>query len=176
MPEPESQNGHEQDPEPQPETEPVPTEQTQPQSEPKSKSTPELEPNPQPESEPVPTEQTQAPLEPKSGSEADPVVNDADRRETTIHSNEANANPSPTPKLRKDEGSRTFTMRELLNGLKTGSEPEKEDANSPYRLLLLFLIESRKRKNDNAFDFLVDSTSEIVDRKWLVKYLIVELF
>ncbi|KAL5138984.1 Protein HLB1 [Glycine soja] len=138
MPEPESQNGHEPapepepEPQPQPETKPEPTEQTQPHLEPKSESVPELEPNPQPESEPVPTEQTQAPLEPKSGSEADPVVNDADRRETTIHSNEANANPSPTPKLRKDEGSRTFTMRELLNGLKTGSEPEKEDANSPY--------------------------------------------
>ncbi|RZB87728.1 protein HLB1-like [Glycine soja] len=138
MPEPESQNGHEPapepepEPQPQPETKPEPTEQTQPHLEPKSESVPELEPNPQPESEPVPTEQTQAPLEPKSGSEADPVVNDADLRETTIHSNEANANPSPTPKLRKDEGSRTFTMRELLNGLKTGSEPEKEDANSPY--------------------------------------------
>ncbi|KAG4908453.1 hypothetical protein JHK86_056937 [Glycine max] len=132
MPEPESQNGHEQDPEPQPETEPVPTEQTQPQLEPKSKSTPEPEPNPQPESEPVPTEQTQAQLEPKSGSEADPAVNDADLRETTIHSNETYANPSPTPQLRKDEGSRTFTMRELLNGLKNDSEPEREDGNSPY--------------------------------------------
>ncbi|RZB45149.1 Protein HLB1 isoform B [Glycine soja] len=132
MPEPESQNGHEQDPEPQPETEPVPTERTQPQLEPKSKSTPEPEPNPQPESEPVPTEQTQAQLEPKSGSEADPAVNDADLRETTIHSNETYANPSPTPQLRKDEGSRTFTMRELLNGLKNDSEPEREDGNSPY--------------------------------------------
>ncbi|TKY52018.1 mitochondrial outer membrane translocase complex [Spatholobus suberectus] len=140
MPEPESQNGHEPAPEPEPvlrpetetETESVPTEQTQAQLEPISESAPEPEPNPQPESEPVPTEQAQAQLEPKSESESDPAVNDADLRETTIHSNDARTNPSPNPQLRKDEGSRTFTMRELLNGLKNDSEPEREDANSPY--------------------------------------------
>ncbi|KAK7391846.1 hypothetical protein VNO78_20269 [Psophocarpus tetragonolobus] len=132
MPEPESQNGHEPAPEPelepQPETEPVAAEQTQAQLEPKSESTPEAKQNPQPETEPVP--QTQ--LEAKSESEADPAVNDADLKETKVHSNDTRTNPSPNPQLRKDEGSRTFTMRELLNGLKNDSEPEREDANSPY--------------------------------------------
>lgn len=123
MPEPESQNGHEPEPQPQPEAEPVPPEQPQPQLEPKS----EPEPNPQPESEPAPAQ-----LDSKSEPKSDPAVNDADLRETTVHSNEARTNPPPNPKLRKDEGSRTFTMRELLNGLKTDSEPEREDANSPY--------------------------------------------
>lgn len=134
MTEPESQNGHEPQPEPKPETEPVSTEQTQTQLDPTSEPASEPEPNPQPESEPVPTEQTQAQLEPKSESESesDPKVNDVDLRETTIHSNDAHANPSPTPQLRKDEGSRTFTMRELLHGLKNDSEPDREDANSPY--------------------------------------------
>lgn len=118
MSEPESQNGHQ----PVPESEP--------------------EPNPQPETEPVPPAeaqtQTQTKLEPESesGSGPDPAVNDVDLRETAIQSNDADGNPSPKPQLRKDEGSRTFTMRELLNGLKTDSEPEREDANSHYRLPL----------------------------------------
>ncbi|RDX66459.1 Protein HLB1, partial [Mucuna pruriens] len=136
MLEPESQNGHEPapepEPEPQPETESVPTEHTQAQLEPKSESAPESEPKPEPESEPVLTEQTEAQLEPKSGSESDPAVNDADLRKTTIRSNDAHTNPSSHPQLRKDEGNRTFTMRELLNGLKNDSEPEREDATSPY--------------------------------------------
>ncbi|CAJ1976346.1 unnamed protein product [Sphenostylis stenocarpa] len=142
MLEPESQNGHE--PEPRPKAEPVPTERTEAQLEPVSGSAPEPEPNPQQELEPVPTEQAQAQLEPKSESEADPTVKDADLRETTVRSN-AHANPSPNPQLRKDEGNRTFTMRELLNGLKNDSEPDKEDANSPHRLLP-FCLESGKRK------------------------------
>ncbi|WVY99009.1 hypothetical protein V8G54_031160 [Vigna mungo] len=119
MPEPESLNH-----------EPVPAERTE--AVPESGSAPEPVPNPQPKTEPVRTEQAQAQLGPKSESKADPAEKDADLRKTTVRSNEANANPSPTPQLRKDEGSRTFTMRELLNGLKNDSEPEKEDANSPY--------------------------------------------
>jgi len=137
MTEPEATNGHE----PETETEPVAAEHTETQLKPESGSAPEPVPHPQPETETVPTEQAQEQLEPKSESEADPAVNDADLRETTVRSNEVNANPSPTPQLRKDEGSRTFTMRELLNGLKNDSEPEKEDTNSPYRLLLFCLIE-----------------------------------
>ncbi|BAT94873.1 protein HLB1 [Vigna umbellata] len=122
MPEPESLNRHE----------PVPAERTEAQLVPESGSAPGPVPNPQPKTEPVRTEQAQAQLGPKSESKADPAVKDADLRKTTVRSNEANANPSPTPQLRKDEGSRTFTMRELLNGLKNDSEPEKEEANSPY--------------------------------------------
>ncbi|KAK7278314.1 hypothetical protein RJT34_23341 [Clitoria ternatea] len=123
MPEPESPNGLQPAPEPQPVSEPESHNGPQPAP----------EPNPQPETEPVPTEETQSQLEPKSEPEADPVVKDADLRETAIHSNDdADTNPSSHPQLRKDEGNRTFTMRELLNGLKTDSEPEREDTNSPY--------------------------------------------
>lgn len=109
---------------------------SEPESQNGNQSTPEPESDPQPETESVPTEQAEAQtsiqLEPKSESEADPVANDADLRETAIHSNDVDNNPSPRPQLRKDEGSRTFTMRELLHGLKNDSEPEREDANSPY--------------------------------------------
>lgn len=128
MPEPESLNH-----------EAVPAERTEVVPESGSASGPVS--NPQPKTEPVRTEQAQTQLGPKSESKADPAEKDADLRKTTVRSNEANANPSPTPQLRKDEGSRTFTMRELLNGLKNDSEPEKEDANSPYRLMLFRLIE-----------------------------------
>lgn len=124
MSEPESQN------EPQPSSEP----QSQDGApEPESKSN--HEPDPQPETEPEqPESQEQVQLEPESGSKPDPEVNnDADLKETAINSNEVvGTNSSPHPQLKKDEGSRTFTMRELLHGLKNDSEPEREDVSSPY--------------------------------------------
>lgn len=51
------------------------------------------------------------------------------------------------PQLQKDEGSRTFTMRELLNELKT----DQNETNSPYRLLLSF-----------AFKFFSGTFTELV--------------
>lgn len=109
-------------------------------SEPESQNEPQPSPEPQsqngapePESkfnhepaDPQPESQEQVQLEPESGSRPDPEVNsDADLKETAINS-------SPHPQLKKDEGSRTFTMRELLHGLKNDSEPEREDVSSPY--------------------------------------------
>lgn len=66
--------------------------------------------------------------------------------ETSIQSNGAE---NLQPALRKDEGSRTFTMRELLNGLKSDdgnesvneSEAERPEANSGYRFVILLGIE-----------------------------------
>ncbi|KAK3018827.1 hypothetical protein RJ639_003455 [Escallonia herrerae] len=55
---------------------------------------------------------------------ADPKLDEADDR--TIQST------GDKPELRKDEGSRTFTMRELLNELKNGDSHD-DDASTPYR-------------------------------------------
>ncbi|KAI9092253.1 hypothetical protein K1719_020532 [Acacia pycnantha] len=113
----------------------------QPEPHPESQENPSSETEPQPES---PTHQQPQPelesgSEPKS--EVEPVKTDVDLKsseasQTSIHSNDADharsAEVASRPELRKDEGSRTFTMRELLNGLKSDSEPDKEDANSPY--------------------------------------------
>ncbi|OIW20541.1 hypothetical protein TanjilG_14404 [Lupinus angustifolius] len=91
--------------------------------EPQSNSNPESEPNPKPEKE------TQPNPNPESGSS----VNDADLSQTEIRSNAASNNHAPHPQLKKDEGTRTFTMRELLHGLKNDSEPDREeDSESPY--------------------------------------------
>ncbi|XP_019452181.1 PREDICTED: uncharacterized protein LOC109354268 [Lupinus angustifolius] len=121
MPEPDSISNPETESNPNPETESTP----KPETEPTPK--PETEPTPEPETEPVPLEQSQPELE--SGS----VVNDADLKQTEIRSNDAGKNHVPPhPQLKKDEGSRTFTMRELLQGLKNDSEPDREDAESPY--------------------------------------------
>lgn len=126
--------------EPESHNELQPTPESEPKHEPDPQPEPELEPEPEPE--PVAIEQAQSQLEPESGSGSDPPVNDADLKETAINSNDADNNASPQPQLRKDEGSRTFTMRELLHGLKNDSEPEKEDASSPYRFTLSLSISS----------------------------------
>ncbi|GAU30656.1 hypothetical protein TSUD_31280 [Trifolium subterraneum] len=129
-PEQESQNGLQPSPEQESQNGPPPPE---PESEPETKH----EPDSHPEPELVATEQVesqaQTELEPESGSRPDPEVNDdVDLKETAIHSNDADNNSSPRPHLKKDAGSRTFTMRELLHGLKNDSEHEREDVSSPY--------------------------------------------
>lgn len=116
-------------------SEPESQNEPQPSAEPQSQNG-APEPDPQPETEPEqPESQEQVQLEPESGSRPDPEVNsDADLKETAINSNDVvGTNSSPHPQLKKDEGSRTFTMRELLHGLKNDSEPEREDVSSPYR-------------------------------------------
>lgn len=115
-------------------SEPESQNEPQPSAEPQSQNG-APEPDPQPETEPEqPESQEQVQLEPESGSRPDPEVNsDADLKETAINSNDVvGTNSSPHPQLKKDEGSRTFTMRELLHGLKNDSEPEREDVSSPY--------------------------------------------
>jgi len=130
-------------------SEPDSQNEPQPSPEPQSQNgAPEPESNSNHEPDPQPESQEQVQLEPESGSRPDPEVNsDADLNETAINSNEVvGNNSSPHPQLKKDEGSRTFTMRELLHGLKNDSEPEREDVSSPYRFsrilsicLILFL-------------------------------------
>lgn len=111
------------------------------QPEPESKTDLELEPEPEssePEPEIEPAVSDSVP-EPKLES---PVAVDADLqpeelKQNSLQSDEADDSAANAPakrELRKDEGSRTFTMRELLGGLK-GDEPDESgpDAPSPYR-------------------------------------------
>ncbi|XWS48742.1 hypothetical protein CRYUN_Cryun13aG0102400 [Craigia yunnanensis] len=94
---------------------------------------------PQLESESKVDSQTESEPETKPVEELkpEPVVTDADPKpeedkESSIQSNET-SKPASTDQiarteLRKDEGNRTFTMRELLSELKS----DEDDAGSPY--------------------------------------------
>ncbi|KAA0052970.1 TOM20_plant domain-containing protein [Cucumis melo var. makuwa] len=76
----------------------------------------------------------------------DPSVEEHKETSTPFNGNTENLQPA----LRKDEGSRTFTMRELLNGLKgedgsdglNESEGERPEGNSGHRfgILLGFVL------------------------------------
>ncbi|KAG7956158.1 hypothetical protein I3843_11G111200 [Carya illinoinensis] len=100
-----------------------------------SEPEPKVVAQPESETEPVESESVPEPkLEPPVATDADPDPEEL--KESSIQSNEADnkvANASTERQLRKDEGSRTFTMRELLSGLK-GDEPDETgpDATSPY--------------------------------------------
>ncbi|KAK4771456.1 hypothetical protein SAY87_031988 [Trapa incisa] len=90
---------------------------------------PELEVDPEAVPEPTPA------LEVASADtvNADSETEGAEpNRSTEIHSGESDSPPQAEepvhPQLKKDEGSRTFTMRELLNELKT----DENEANDPY--------------------------------------------
>ncbi|MBA0678168.1 hypothetical protein Goari_019528 [Gossypium aridum] len=116
MPEPteesELHNGHQPQAEPEPES--------------KAESQPESKTEPGPENKP----EEALKLEPVVTG-ADPNTKEEDK-ESSIQSNDA-ATPSSTdqnarPQLRKDEGNRTFTMRELLTEFKS----DEEEAGSPY--------------------------------------------
>ena len=111
VPEPNSNSELEPEPQPKP-SDPLPQPESQPEQE-----APEPKPEPEPEAEitdadPNPEDPKPSPIQ-SNGSE------NATDKEAQISK----------PELRKDEGSRTFTMRELLHGLKT----EETDATSPYR-------------------------------------------
>ncbi|CAN4077481.1 unnamed protein product [Withania somnifera] len=65
-------------------------------------------------------------------SDSDPKVNEA--KDDTV---ESNATESNSMQLKKDEGSRTFTMRELLDELKNGdanedAEAERREGGTPH--------------------------------------------
>ncbi|KAE8055061.1 hypothetical protein FH972_011928 [Carpinus fangiana] len=149
--EPELQNGHEPEPIPKPEIEPA--------SEPEPS---ELEPKPvaQPEPEAEPAEPESVPEQPEA-TDADPKPEEP--KQSSIQSNEATGNASvkaPTGELRKDEGSRTFTMRELLSGLKADEADESApDATSPYSQ------ESPQQPNDqnNTAMDLINSVTGVDD-------------
>ncbi|XWS50155.1 hypothetical protein CRYUN_Cryun12cG0064700 [Craigia yunnanensis] len=98
-----------------------------------------FEPQPEPESkvESQPEQQPDPETKPEEELKPELVVTDTDpkpeeEKESSIQLNEA-AKPASTdqiarPELRKDEGNRTFTMRELLSELKS----DEDDAGSPY--------------------------------------------
>ncbi|KAF8379777.1 hypothetical protein HHK36_029226 [Tetracentron sinense] len=81
---------------------------------------------------------------PETGKDADPKIDEV--KEDAVISNEVDESTSveqtESSELRKDEGSRTFTMRELLNELKedgnefrrstNSSEGERRESSSPY--------------------------------------------
>ncbi|XP_062074633.1 protein HLB1 isoform X2 [Humulus lupulus] len=112
------------------ESEPLPIEESGPEPEPEPEPTPEPQSESNSESRPEPEQKPEAVADPKL---------DASTGETTIRSNDdAQSSLSATqeiayPELRKDQGNRTFTMRELLNGLKTdqGNDAAYE-TSSPY--------------------------------------------
>lgn len=131
--EPQSQNGLEPDrttiPKPDSESEPV----AQPEAKPEPVPEPEAKPEPVPEPEAKPELQPEPEAVVTDG--ADPKVDEV--VEAAIQSNNQ---ASAHPELKKDEGSRTFTMRELLGGLKNDqSNDVANDSSSPYSYRFAFL-------------------------------------
>lgn len=111
------------EPEQRPIEEPVPESET------------EAEPKPEPQSEPNPEPLAEAVQQPEPEP---PGVADREPdgpKESSIRSNDdSRSSEVAYPELRKDQGSRTFTMRELLSGLKTDQGSDGAcDTPSPYR-------------------------------------------
>ncbi|CAL1386614.1 unnamed protein product [Linum trigynum] len=137
---PEFQDAIEPPPAPAPATESTSTEkqESSPENVQVSVGEPESEALANRESEPG-TEVTEAEYEPEPApAPVPPAMADSDSKvdeekeskEAAIHSNgDAEAQSNDRAQMRKDEGNRTFTMRELLTELKT---EEGEDAGSPY--------------------------------------------
>lgn len=112
----------------------------EPQLENGAKPAPEHNPESNPVREPAPISEPEPNLASQPPSDSTPVaITDADPKaeepkDASIQSNEADISQSndqnARPELRKDDGSRTFTMRELLSELKT---EEGDDASTPRR-------------------------------------------
>lgn len=105
--------------------------QPQAESEPETKaeSQPESKTEPEPENKPLEALKLKPVV-----TGADPNTKEEDK-ESSIQSSDA-AKPSSTdqnarPQLRKDEGNRTFTMRELLTEFKS----DEDESGSPYRYI-----------------------------------------
>ncbi|KAK9926404.1 hypothetical protein M0R45_023637 [Rubus argutus] len=99
---------------------------TNPEIEPESQTV--LEPEVQPEPVPEPE------AEPEFQFRPEPVVIDgADPKVDETTSIQSSSEGTARPELKKDEGSRTFTMRELLNGLKNDQANDAaNESSSPY--------------------------------------------
>lgn len=126
---------------------------TNPETEPESQTV--LEPEVQPEPVPEPE------AEPEFQFRPEPVVIDgADPKVDETTSIQSSSEGTARPELKKDEGSRTFTMRELLNGLKNdqGNDAANE-SSSPYsprftshiHFFLLFCCASKFTIQDSSF-------------------------
>ncbi|XP_056174212.1 protein HLB1 isoform X2 [Syzygium oleosum] len=127
--------------------------------EPELQQGPDHEPEPEPEAPEI------------ASSDADPRREEPE--DAAIQSGEPESDPSPTgeeaparPELRKDEGNRTFTMRELLNELKNDDaaespknpDGERREVSSPYSQ------ESMQQSNaeqNNAAMELIDSVTGV---------------
>lgn len=117
----------------------------EPEAKPIAEPDPEPEPNAEPESEAVPQPRPDDEAEAKQSEApvggADPEQPEEPKQTTSIPSNDdvgkstSAAQEGAHPELRKDQGSRTFTMRELLSGLKNdqGNSDAPYDTTSPYR-------------------------------------------
>ncbi|KAM1376784.1 hypothetical protein PS1_038762 [Malus domestica] len=129
-PKPESESELVPDPEAKPEPAPELEAEPAPAPEPKIKPEPVLEPEAKPE--PV----TEAEVRPEPLPEHELVVADGGDpkvKEVIEASIQPHGQGAAHPELKKDEGSRTFTMRELLSGLKNDQSNEvANDSNSPY--------------------------------------------
>lgn len=123
--EPPSQNGLQPDPATNPESQP----ESQPVLEPEPAPVPETQPEPVPEPEAQPEPEAKAELQPRP----EPVVSDgADPTVETSTPIQSSSQGTARPELKNDEGSRTFTMRELLNGLKNEGNDAANESSSPY--------------------------------------------
>ncbi|XP_004309543.1 PREDICTED: uncharacterized protein LOC101305905 isoform X2 [Fragaria vesca subsp. vesca] len=127
--EPLSQNGLQPDPTTNPESQP----ESQPVLEPEPAPVPETQPEPVPEPEAQPEPEAKPELQPRTEPAvidgADPTVEESKETSTPIQSS---SQGTARPELKRDEGSRTFTMRELLNGLKNEGNDAANESSSPY--------------------------------------------
>ncbi|BFG32072.1 hypothetical protein CerSpe_183460 [Prunus speciosa] len=156
--EPQSQNGLEPDlttnPKPESESEPV----AQPEAVPEPVPEPEakLEPVPEPKAKPEPVPEPEA--KPELQPEPEAVVTDgADPKveEVVEAAIQSNNQASAHPELKKDEGSRTFTMRELLGGLKNDqSNDVANDSSSPYSYSEESPQEQHSEQNNAAMELI----------------------
>ena len=91
---------------------------------------PATNPEIEPESQTVPEPEA----EPEFQFRPEPVVIDgADPKADETTSIQSSSEGAARPELKKDEGSRTFTMRELLNGLKNDQANDAaNESSSPY--------------------------------------------
>lgn len=141
--EPQSQNGLEPDPttNPKPESESEPVAQPEAIPEPVPEPEAKLEPVPEPKAKPEPVPEPEA--KPELQPEPEAVVTDGadpNVEEVVEAAIQSNNQASAHPELKKDEGSRTFTMRELLGGLKNDqSNDVANDSSSPYSYRFAFL-------------------------------------
>ncbi|KAF3434197.1 hypothetical protein FNV43_RR25300 [Rhamnella rubrinervis] len=116
----------------------------EPEAKPIAEPEPEAKPiaEPEPEPEPAVPEPQPEEAEPKQSealvSDVDPMPEEPQQTSSIQSNDDASKSPSAPqesahPELRKDQGSRTFTMRELLNGLKNDQGNEAPyDTTSPY--------------------------------------------
>ncbi|CAN1177936.1 Protein HLB1 [Linum perenne] len=108
-------------------SDPLPEPESVLQENPGSVSLPEV-----PEPVPVPEHEADPNPAPPAVTNSDPKVEDEPKEasvESTVEPESLSNDQGSRTQLRKDDGNRTFTMRELLTELKT---EEGEDGNSPY--------------------------------------------